>query len=118
MATPLPQRLSKFRKDSGFTQREVAYLLGSRFGTRVSRYERSRRLPSLSVALAYEVVFDAPLADLFVGLQEEIADGVRSRARLLLSRTRSVRPDRLTARKIESLKALLASGEEEARASS
>src|SRR5262245_1456840 len=115
MATPLPQRLCWFRKSCGFTQREIAYLLGSRFGTRVSRYERSRRLPSLAVGLAYEVVFRTPLAQLLAGFQEDIADGVRHRARLLLSRTRTGQPGRLAARKIASLKALLTSKEEDPR---
>jgi hypothetical protein len=38
----------------------VAILLGCKKGTKVSRYERFARKPSLETLFAYEVVFGAP----------------------------------------------------------
>ncbi len=69
-----PQRLHNYlrtyRKRSGPTQREVAFLLGCENGAQVSRYEKRRRLPPLEAALACEAVFGAPVSELFAGVRE------------------------------------------------
>ena len=49
----------------GYTQREVARLLGYRSATHISAYERGKRLPSLETAIKLEVVLCAPVAFLF-----------------------------------------------------
>src|SRR2546421_227517 len=60
MASPrLENYLRTYRKRSGLTQREVAFLLGSKNGAQLSRYEKQRRLPPLRTALAF-VVFEDP----------------------------------------------------------
>jgi len=56
----LENYLRTYRKQSGLSQDEVAYLLGCQNGTKVSRYERFARKPSLETLFAYEVVFGAP----------------------------------------------------------
>ena len=54
-----------YRKRSGLTQRELAIVLGYSDLWQISRHERSRSWPSLRIALAYEVVFQVPLATIF-----------------------------------------------------
>ena len=58
MAThKLENYVRTYRKRSGLTQREVAFLVGCRNGAQVSRYEKRRRLPPLRTALACEAAF-------------------------------------------------------------
>src|SRR5207247_2891499 len=60
------------RKRSGLAQHEVAFLLGCQNGGFVSRYEKRKRLPTLTTALACEAVFGVPVAELFAGLREGV----------------------------------------------
>jgi transcriptional regulator with XRE-family HTH domain len=75
----LDNYLLAFRKRSGLTQREVAFLLGCENGAQVSRYERRRRLPPLGTALACEAVFGAPVSELFAGLRDAARKEVGNR---------------------------------------
>lgn len=80
---PLPNYLKMFRKRSGLSQRELAYLLGGKTGSKVSRYEHGRRLPAFETLLAYEVVFRVGLDALFRGAHLSSAKRVRARAQRL-----------------------------------
>jgi transcriptional regulator with XRE-family HTH domain len=59
------------RKASGFNQDELGAILGCDGGA-VSRYELSRSLPSLPLALAFEILFLVPISELFGGLSEAV----------------------------------------------
>lgn len=84
MAThKLANYIRAYRKKSGLSQREVAYLLGCDTGAQVSRYERRRRMPPVQTALACQAVFGAPVADLFAGSYETAATEVKRRAQKL-----------------------------------
>ena len=73
MTSPrLENYLRTYRRRSGLTQREVAFLLGSKNGAQLSRYEKQRRLPPLRTALAFEAIFKIPLAELFAGLRDSV----------------------------------------------
>lgn len=78
--------LRMHRRRAGLTQGDVAYLLGAHSGSKVSRYERRGRRPSLETAIALEVIFDAPVSDLFDGVREEVEHDIKKRARRLLRR--------------------------------
>jgi transcriptional regulator with XRE-family HTH domain len=81
MAThKLANYIRAYRKKSGLSQREVAYLLGCETGAQVSRYERRRRMPPVQTALACQAVFGTPVADLFAGTYESAAKEVKPRA--------------------------------------
>ena len=104
MASPrLENYLRTYRKRSGLTQREVAFLLGSRNGAQLSRYEKQRRLPPLRTALAFEAIFKIPLAELFAGLRESVRRETSERIEKLdadvQAPTNSKRQTRLNARK-------------------
>jgi len=80
MATlKLQNYLRMYRKRSGLTQREVAFLLGCENGAQVSRYEKRRRLPPLRTALACETVLGIPIAELFAGMNDAVGKEVRKR---------------------------------------
>lgn len=63
------------RTDSGLNQGELGTVLGCDGGA-ISRYEWSRSLPSLPVALGLEVLFNVPIAELFTGLSEAVRNRI------------------------------------------
>lgn len=86
MSRKLPHYLRHERKRAGLSQRDVAALLGDRTVSKVSRYERRRRLPPLRMALAYEAILGRPVSELFGGTFAPIRADVARRARVLLSK--------------------------------
>src|SRR6266851_1347618 len=79
----LANYLRAYRKRSGLSQSEVAYLLGCKNGAQVSRYERRRHMPPLRTALAFQAALDAPISELYAGTYESVTKKVRSRAKSL-----------------------------------
>jgi transcriptional regulator with XRE-family HTH domain len=75
--------LRTYRKRSGLSQREIAYLLGCQTEGQVSRYERRRCLPGIETALACQAVLGAPVSELLPGTYEAIAAEVKQRAQEL-----------------------------------
>jgi|SRR5579862_41400 len=108
MSAPLQSYLRTYRKRSGFSQDEIAFLLGHQSGTKVSRYERRARRPLLETALAYEAVFKIPSRELFAGLYHKVEKRTRDRARLLAKKLGTAQPERSASRKLKLLNSLLA----------
>src|SRR5262245_7566576 len=73
-------KLRAHRKRSGLTQKELAFLLGGKQHSTISRYEAGDRRPDLRTALAYGLLFESALRDLFPGVQAEVVNGVGERA--------------------------------------
>ena len=91
----LPNYLRSKRKQSSYSQEEVAFLLGLKGmdkGGKVSRDENYSRIPTLETALAYEAIYGKPIRELFAGLYEQIAGEVSSRGKILSYR-KSETPD-------------------------
>src|SRR5713226_5860932 len=82
----LENYLRAYRKRSGLTQLEVAFLLGCENGAQVSRYEKRRRLPPLRTALACEAVFGVPVSELFAGMRDRANRQIGKRLLELRSR--------------------------------
>jgi transcriptional regulator with XRE-family HTH domain len=83
---PLDNYLRTERRHAHLSQDDIAFLLGSRDGAKVSRYERGRRLPSLETALAYEAILGIPVRELFLGIFQKVDLEVKARARILEAR--------------------------------
>jgi len=99
MASPhLPNYLRRHRKRLSFSQDEIAFLLGAENGTKVCRYERFARTPSLETAFACEALFGTPASELFPGLYQQSERKVMERAKRLLARLERA-PDAHNARK-------------------
>lgn len=109
MATKLPNYLRTYRKRTYLTQDELAFLLGTESGTRVSRYERFGRSPGLETALAYAVIFATPQHQLFAGIYERIEKSVRDRAGELVTRIEDDAQTSVTRRKLACLRAISSS---------
>ena len=106
MAAPLESYLKTYRRRSGFSQDEVAFLLGSASGQKVSRYEHRVRRPPLETALAYEVIFQIPVSALFAGLYQRVEKRSIARAQDLTEKLLSASARRATPRKLAVLQAI------------
>lgn len=106
----LSNHVRKFRKRSALSQRDVAFLLGAKCASKICRYERFVREPGFATAVACEAIFRRPVSELFPGVYHKIAAGVRTRAKTLLEKERHGKPNRVAARRRETLAAIV-SGE-------
>lgn len=75
----LRNHLRTHRQRSGFSQRDLALLIGCKHQAQVSRYESSASAPSLAVALCYEVVFRVPISAFFPGIHASVTKMIESK---------------------------------------
>jgi len=106
-APRLPNYIRTFRKRASLTQKEVAFLLGSKSGAAISRHERFKQTPDLQTLLAYEMLFRTPVRSLFSGTQEKVERKLLRRIRLLIRKLAEIQHGRRIQRKIEVLEAYL-----------
>jgi DNA-binding XRE family transcriptional regulator len=95
------------RRRWGLTQKELAFLIGAKSGTVVSRIEGVKRTPNLAAALACALVFDVAPVDLFPVLVFQIHGNVRRRVNELYEELQG-NPNKLTRKKLDFFEALLA----------
>ena len=103
---PLTNYLRANRKRLALTQGEVAFLLGVKVmdkGIKVCRDEKYVREPTLATALAYAVIYQKPVHELFAGMYEQIKREVAESARIL-----GLRKDRRTGARAEYRRQVLA----------
>ena len=67
------------RKKSGLSQKDVAKLLGHKDEGQISRHERAVSIPPLESAIAYEVIFRVPVAAIFAGMRDVIAEEIEAK---------------------------------------
>ena len=103
MSDRVHNHLRAYRKRAGLSQDELAFLLGCKNGTKVSRYERLERRPTLETILAYEVVLGVHARDLFAALYRQVEADTKPRVQLLLHKVSDSNPGPLTARKLQTL---------------
>lgn len=106
---PLPNYLRAHRKRLGLSQDDLAYLLGCRSGTKVSRYERFRRQPNLTTVFAFEVIVGVPARKLFAGLYVAAERDVVRRAEVLLRQLAGYPDSPRLRRRVIALNAVLGS---------
>lgn len=71
--------LRTFRVRAGLSQDELGALLGYPSDVTISRHELSRSLPPLLIALCYEIIFQVPVSEIFVGLKDQAEQHVEKR---------------------------------------
>ena len=101
-----PHYLRACRRRASLSQRDVAFLLGVKAISKVSRYERNVTLPSIYTALAYEAICGKPIARLFERTYEPIRAAVQQRAATLLSHMSSPVHSVRASRRKQSLEAI------------
>jgi hypothetical protein len=105
---PLRTYLRTYRLRTGLSHDDIAYLLGSIYGSNVAKHERSKRLPVLRHVIAYEVILGAPIRNLYEGLYGEVKEELVGRIRALYKSLARRRSNRRHARKLAALDHLLA----------
>ena len=75
--------LRPFRRRWGFTQGELAFLLGLKTGKAVSRIEAQKQTPTFTAALSCAVIFNTAPVKLFPGLLSDTEQSIIARAREL-----------------------------------
>jgi len=68
--------LRAHRRRCGLSQRELGILVGYGHGHAISKHERSKTEPPLLVALAYEIVFEIPVGQIFTGFRAAVMESV------------------------------------------
>ena len=66
-----------YRRRMGFSQKQVARLLGLRDASMISHYEHGRWCPPLQIALSLEIVLRTPVAFLFPQLYDNLKRQIR-----------------------------------------
>jgi len=99
--------LRPLRRRWGFTQRELAFLMGVKSRTVISRIEGSKRKPSLTAIFICVLVFDTSASELFPGLISELYEDVFRRANELYEELQGD-PSKTTRLKLDFLEQLLA----------
>src|SRR5436853_7935208 len=112
----LPTYLRTYRKRTCLSQKEVAFLLGSKDAARISRYERSKQAPSLRTLIGYELLFRTPDRELYGGVSEDLERTLRTRAKLLIRRLMKSGVSYLKASKVKTLRAFLERGDSKFKA--
>jgi len=69
---PLANYLRTHRLKTGLTQHDLARVLGYINSDAISRHERVGSVPSLLMALSYEVIYRVPVSEIFAGLAETV----------------------------------------------
>jgi transcriptional regulator with XRE-family HTH domain len=107
MSNTISSYLRTYRRRSGLTQSEVAFLLDARDGTKVSRYERLSRRPNLHSTIGLQVIFGLATKDIlprvFVSAERRIVE----RALVLSRQLKGTSDSPRTRRKLEFLSAIL-----------
>jgi transcriptional regulator with XRE-family HTH domain len=90
----LDNYLRAYRKRSGLSQAEIAYLVGCKSRAQISQFERRNGMPPLDTALALQVALHVPVSELYAGRYDSISKDVRKRAESLAYELRAKRPKR------------------------
>ncbi|ESY51888.1 MULTISPECIES: helix-turn-helix transcriptional regulator [unclassified Mesorhizobium] len=106
MSRRLAIYLKTFRRQHGLSQKEVAFLLGLKSDTHISRIERYLREPSVETLIACSLIFGCPAEDLFPVLFVTSRQAVRERGQKLFEDLQG-NPQRVTRSKLDLLDDLL-----------
>lgn len=87
----IPNRLKKYRKIHGLSQRRVAAILGKKSSSHISNWENGRVIPNLSNAIRLSVLYRTPVDGLFVGHDRVLREEVRVNEKRIIEDTCAMR---------------------------
>jgi transcriptional regulator with XRE-family HTH domain len=80
MSKKIARYIFSKRRRWGLGQQELAYLIGLKSGSNVSRLESGKRRPTIETAFAYQVLFGSTAAELLPELYSKVEDALMRRA--------------------------------------
>lgn len=107
MSSKLTSYLHVRRRQWRLSQKELAFLLGYRTDSIVSRYEYHERRITLAIGFACSLIFGVEAKDMFPKLFEEVEDGVVRRLYELYNRLKASKPSKKTEAKLRLLEEAL-----------
>jgi transcriptional regulator with XRE-family HTH domain len=102
----LKSYLRTFRRRFGFTQKELAFLIGIKSRTAISRIEGAKRRPGLNALYACAFIFDTPPPELFPDIISELHEAMLDRANEL-HETLQGNPSKTTRIKLDFLEKMI-----------
>lgn len=87
----IPNHLRSFRKRFGLSQAELAVLIGCEDATKISHYERFKRVPGLEIVLRLQALFGVTVTELFPGLAHDAEQDVRRKLKRFAARLSKVK---------------------------
>ena len=94
MTSRLGNYLRVRRRQWQLSQKELAFLLGYKTDSIVSRYERQERRITLSIAFACHLIFGVEPKDIYPRLFEQVEDGVIRRMFELYNHLKEGKPSK------------------------
>lgn len=79
----IPNRLRKFRKLTGYTQKDVAALIGVQSTDRISLWEQGFAFPSVVNLIKLSIIYHVFPTDLYYDLMRELRREIEERKRSL-----------------------------------
>ena len=107
MSQKLPNYLKTHRKRAGFTQEEIAFLLGCKSGSKISRYETFQSQPIITTVFAYQIIFNVPAHELFAGVYQQVEGPLMKRVQTLIRDLDPIESNILLKRKKDHLTTIL-----------
>ena len=106
MSRKLRNYLRTHRRRHDLSQEDLAFLLGIKNRTTISRYELFQREPDLKTALALQAVLGIPVTELFAGIYEHVEKETAKRAKILIGRREGQTLGKKSSRKADLLRAI------------
>lgn len=75
----MPNRLRKYRRISGFSQKQVAKMLGLKNSSQISRWENGMRFPSLKNLLRLSILYWTLPEALYIDHVRELRKEIKER---------------------------------------
>lgn len=97
MKNTYTNNMQVFRKRNHVTLEDLAFLLGLD-AYNLSRYEQSKRAPTLDTILTYHALFDANIAELFAEQYHQLMDSLNIRIKELIQKLHRQQPPRFAQR--------------------
>ncbi|MBN1560457.1 helix-turn-helix transcriptional regulator [candidate division KSB1 bacterium] len=95
MQKRLHNYLRTYRRRLGLSQKDAAFLLGGRGKEKISRHERGVREPVLETLIAYSILYDVSLADIYSRLCERQRKAILKQIKAMLQDTPENRENEL-----------------------
>lgn len=84
----IPNSLRKYRKISGYTQTQVADMLGVRNSAMISRWENASRFPSYPNVLRLAALYSTMSEALFIDVNRAVREGMREQREAMVKQAK------------------------------
>jgi transcriptional regulator with XRE-family HTH domain len=104
---PIYHDMRTFRKESVFTQKDIADLLGTKDVSQISRHETNPIHPQVEMGLLYEILFKAPFSEFFPRQKELLKKRLRVRIPNIIDELKCLDMNDIVNKKIGCLQSIL-----------